>query len=442
MTTSDLISRDLRHIWHPCSQMKDYEAFPPLIIKKAYGSYIELENGHKLIDAISSWWCKSLGHGHPRLKRALQNQLERFEHVILANTSSDIIVKLAEKLAQLSPSLDKIFYAGDASCAIEIAMKMSLHSRQIQGEQKRCRFLALSNGYHGETMAALSASDVGLFRDPYQAMLLDIQFIGPLPYVNNRHHPHWQDCSEQWPAIEQQLNRYQENTTALLVEPILQGAGGMRIYSPDLLRRLRQWTQQQGIHLIADEVMTGIGRTGTALACQHANIEPDFLCLSKGLTSGWLPFSTVHTSSKIYDLFYDDYAAGKSFLHSHTYCGNALAVSVALECLTIMEEEHIYQQVQSNESYLAELMEETAENTGCLNNIRYLGAMVAADLSTAQTEKRLGFKIYQKAVALGALLRPIGNTIYWLPPLNSDKDTLRQLQKITQQAILETIKHN
>ena len=413
-------------IWHPCSQMKDYETFKPLVINKAYGPYLELADGRKIIDAISSWWCKSLGHNHPRLKQALFKQAERFEHVILANTTNNTIEALAKKLSQLTHNLNKIFFAGDGSCAVEIAMKMSIHSRLLQGKCHKTQFMALLNSYHGETCGALSVSDLGLYRDPYKEILFNPIFIKNIPYINNKNDPLWNDCSDYWPAIEKQLNQHAKNTTAIIVEPIVQGAGGMLIYSKDFLYRLRQWTHKNNIHLIADEIMTGLGRTGLPLACQYANIEPDFLCLSKGLTGGWLPFSAVLTTNEIYNLFYHV----EPFLHSHTYTGNALAASVALECLTILEQENIYQQVQNNENYLYNLMFEIAENTKKLTNIRNIGAIVAADLIDGN-----GYAVYKKAVELGALLRPLGNTIYWLPPLNIGKQVLKELQNITQLAI-------
>jgi adenosylmethionine-8-amino-7-oxononanoate aminotransferase len=235
--------------------------------------------------------------------------------------------------------------------------------------------------------------------------------------------------------LVKQLEPLVDSTTAILIEPIVQGAGGMKIYSQDFLRRLRKWTQEHHIHLIADEIMTGIGRTGKMLACEHAAIEPDFICLAKGLTSGWLPLSAVLTSTEIYNLFYADYSAGKNFLHSHTQCGNALAVSVALETLNIMEEEKICTHVQMLEPMILKYMREIAETTGKLTNVRGIGAIVAADLMVKDQQRRIGFEIYQQAVKRGALLRPLGNTIYWLPPLNIEHNTLQDLKEITQAAI-------
>ena len=350
------ITGSLKYIWHPCSQMKDLTNFPPLVVEKASGSYLELKDGRKIIDAISSWWCKSLGHNHPRLKQALLRQLNYFEHVILANTTYEIIVKLSEKLAGLTKNLTKVSYASDGSCAVEMAMKMSLHARQHLGEPQRQEFMALSNSYHGETGLALSASDLGIYRHAYASILQTVPFIQNIPYVSGSEDPLWNDCSESWPNIEKQLNLHAEKLTAILVEPIVQGAGGMLVYSKDFLYRLRQWTLANNVHLIADECMTGIGRTGLPLACDQANIEPDFLCLSKGITAGWLPMSAMLTSNKIYDLFFDDYEKGKSFLHSHTHAGNALAAAVAFECLCIMEDENIYAQVKNLELHLKDLM--------------------------------------------------------------------------------------
>lgn len=433
----NLAARDHQHIWHPCSQMKDYETFKPLEVVRAEGCYLELNDGTNVIDAISSWWCKSLGHKHPRLLKALQHQANQFEHVIFANTTNKTIVDLSEKLCRLTSSLQKVFYAGDGSSAVEIAMKMSLHVRKIQDEPHKKLFLALENAYHGETFGALSVSDVGIYRDSYQAHLLPAHFISSVPYVEHVTNKNWLNCAENWAIIEKQLEQYREQTTAIIVEPIVQGAGGMKIYSQDLLRRLRAWTKLHGIHLIADEIMTGIGRTGKMLACEHATIEPDFLCLAKGLTSGYLPFSAMLTTQAIYDTFYADYELGKSFLHSHTYSGNALGASVALEVMKVMEEENICARVCGIETEMLMRMREIAQQTGRLKNVRGIGAMVAADLVCDEGE-RMGYRVYQAAVKKGALLRPLGNTIYWLPPFTIDSAALSRLQQITADAIVCT----
>jgi adenosylmethionine---8-amino-7-oxononanoate aminotransferase len=425
---------DLMHNWHPCSQMKDYEQFRPLVVNKAYGSYIELNDGRKIIDAISSWWCKSLGHNHPKLKIALKDQLEKFEHVIFANTTHQCIAELSRELCSLMPTLDKVFYAGDGSCAIETAMKMSLHFRALEGKQNKTKFVALRNGYHGETTGALSVSDLGIYRDPYKAMLFEPILIDPL-YISGSNDPNWDKADEHWKSVENQLQQCKDSVTAIIVEPILQGAGGMKVYSQDFLAKLAAFAKENDIHVIADEIMTGIGRTGKMLASQHAKITPDFICLSKGLTSGWMPFSAVLTTRNIYKAFYDDYEKGKSFLHSHTYSGNALGASVALATLSIIKEENFSNRANKLQTIMREHLNDIANKTGALTNIRGIGAVVAADLVNPKGTARLGYLLYQEALKLGALLRPLGNTIYWMPPLNIPIDTLHDLKRITLQAI-------
>ncbi|OGT37138.1 MAG: adenosylmethionine--8-amino-7-oxononanoate transaminase [Gammaproteobacteria bacterium RIFCSPHIGHO2_12_FULL_38_14] len=437
MQTNILLEKDHQTLFHPCSQMKDYETFKPLHVVSAQGDFLYLKNGQKIIDACSSWWCKSLGHGHPRLKAALIKQMEKFEHVILANTSNDIIVELSEQLAMLQPGLSKVFYAGDGSCAVEVALKMSVHARKITGESKRTLFAALENGYHGETAGALSVSDLGLYREPYLPLLFNTHFISPLPYVQTTENALWQNCEAVFHQVEEKLLPIAHQLTAIIIEPIVQGAGGMRFYSQDFLRRLRYFAKMHGIHLIADEIMSGLGRTGKMLACHHAMIQPDFVCLSKGLTAGWMPFSATLMTDAIYDLFYDDYQSGKSFLHSHTFSGNALAASLALEVLKITQEESLCARALEIGEIMRQNMQEIANKTGRLHNVRGVGAMVAADL-VIDGEMRLGYEIYKTATKLGALLRPLGNTIYWFPPLNVSFDTLGQLKDIT----LEAIKKN
>mgnify|MGYP006082278167 CR=1 FL=1 len=423
----------LKHIWYPCSQMKDYQDLPPIFVKKAQGSYLYLDDDTKIIDAISSWWCKSLGHQHPLIKKSIIEQLDKFEHIIGTNTISQTLTELSQKLSQLQPNLNKVFYAGDGSCAIEVAMKMSLHSRKLLGQNIRTDFISLSNGYHGETLATLSVSDVGLYKSPYKSLCFDCIHLGPLPYVSGENDPLWLDASHYWPAIEKQLEPYKNTATAILFEPILQGAGGMKIYSADLLKRLANYAAVHNIHLIADEIMTGLGRTGKTLACEHADITPDFICLSKALTAGSLAMSAILTSQTIYDLFYDDYATGKSFLHSNTYGGNALAAAAANAALDIHYAQNMNEQAILLGKQLLQGMCHVQSETGALSNLRQIGAMVAADLNLPIA--RAGFRLFKEAMRLGAFLRPLGNTLYWLPPLNTPFSVIEELCQITLDSI-------
>lgn len=420
----EIIEKSLKHIWYPAAKMEDYQIFKPQHIKRAYGSYIEMADGRQVIDAISSWWCKSLGHCHPRLQQALIEQIAKFEHVMQPHMAHETIANLSERLANLTKSLVKAFYASDGSTAIEIALKMSLHAQKNLGHLKKTKFMALSNGYHGETIATLSVSDLGKYNKPYKDLLFKSFFIPNLPYVSSINEPLWNECN--WQNTEDFLELHANELAAIIIEPIVQGAGGMKIYSQDFLKKLRAWTLKKGVYLIADEIMTGLGRTGKMLACQHSDIEPDFLCLSKGLTSGMLPLSVCMTTQEIYNLFYQK----DPFLHSNTHYGNSLAASVALEVLNIFEEEDII--AKSNQLNMLQKMQKIADETGLITNIRSIGAIVASDLVGVDS-----FKLYQRSLENGAILRPIGNCLYWLPPLNIEIDTLEALAEITKQSLLE-----
>lgn len=431
MVNHTLIERDLKHIWHPCTQMKDLQQTPPLIVNHAKGSYLYTDQG-PIIDALSSWWCKSLGHGHPTIIAAIKEQLDRFEHVISANTTHPLLVELGEKLAAISQK-QHVFFASDGSSAVEIAMKLALHANQLKGSPRN-EFIALQNSYHGETLGTLSVSDLGIYKEPYTGYGVKCHFLQAIPYVSNSNEFLWHNADFHWPQIKLALEKIKNKVCALIVEPIIQGAGGMRCYSADFLKKLANWAKENDIYFIADEIMTGLGRTGQWLACHHADIQPDLICLSKGLTAGTMPLSCVLIDKPIYDLFYDDYEKGKSFLHSHTYSGHALAISAALATIKVIETENMNEQAQKLGRFMQQQFQELAAITGKLNHIRSVGAMVAADLP-ARKNKRVGYQLYQEALKRGALLRPLGNTLYWLPPLNTDQQTIENLAEITLNSI-------
>lgn len=427
-----LIARDLKHVWHPCSQMKDFETSPPIIVQKAQGSYLYTNKG-PLIDAISSWWCKSLGHGHPAILSAIKKQLNRFEHVIGANTTNPELVKLAEELTEIT-SKQHVFFASDGSCAVEIAMKLALHATQLKGQSHKKQFIALKNGYHGETLGAMSVSDLGIYKAPYDSFGVSCHFIQDIPYINSQEDPLWSCCDSHWELISQQLEKIKGQVCAIIIEPLIQGAGGMLCYSADFLKKLAAWAKINNIYLIADEIMTGIGRTGEWLACNHAGIEPDLICLSKGLTSGSIPFSCVMIDNAIFNHFYSDYNEGKSFLHSHTYSGNPLAVCAALATIKTIKNEELLSKAKTLGQSMLTHLNQISDLSGKLKNIRGLGAVVAAELNT-ELNPRIGNEVYQQALDHGALIRPIGNTLYWLPPLNTDEHTIGKLAEITLHSI-------
>lgn len=437
MTLSDLQKLDLAHVWHPCSQMKDYEDFPPVEIVRASGSYMYTADGEPLIDAISSWWCKSLGHAHPEIKAAVMSQMERFEHIIAANTCSEVLTRLSARLASCFPGLDRCFYADNGSTAIEVALKMALQYQQQSGHGERTEVMSLKNGYHGETLFTLSVSDCGLYSSPYEKWMHKILKIEGIPYVCGADDPRWTDMGDvEWDVIESQLAGQRGRLAAILFEPILQGSGGMLVYSPDFLRRLRRWCSANGVLMIADEIMTGFGRTGEMFACHHAGITPDLVCVSKGLTSGYAPMAVTLCSSDLYNAFYDDYFSRKAFMHSNTFCGYALGAAAALAVFDIFEREQIVKRVQEAAPRLRARMEYIGKETGMFKNIRHIGFMAAADLvqkdgTPFDPRLRTGYRCFQAGVKLGAWLRPLGDTLYFLPPLNTSERTLDDLANIT-----------
>lgn len=397
---------------------------PPLQIVDAMGDYITLNTGEKLIDGIASWWCKVLGHKHPVLTQALKDQADRFEHVMLGGVVYDEVERLSKRLCDLT-RMDKVFYACDGSSAVEIALKMALHAQRLQG--RASKVMALENDYHGETCGALSVTDIAYFQKTYAPYLFKVDFLKSIPYVSGPHDPLWTDCSSVWPLIEAQLSAIAP--TIIIVESIVQGAIGMQVYSADFLSRLSAWALKNKAYLIVDEIMTGFGRTGKWFAYQHANIEPDFICVGKGLTAGYLPMSAVMTRQDIFLHFYSDDKAS-TFFHSHTFSGNALSVAVAHACLDTLIENDYVNKAAENSVWIFSLMHQLAEETHALRAVRGVGAMVAADLI-----RQSGADFYPRILKEGAFLRPIGQAIYWFLPLNTERAIWTALRDMTARAL-------
>ncbi len=450
--TLPLIERDLAVLWHPCSQMRDYQDFPPLEVVSAHGVWLTLADGRRLFDAISSWWCKSLGHGHPRLKAALIAQADKFEHVILANTTNDPVVTFCERLLAAANGLPsvywsaqaprgrqpghfgKVFFADNGSTAVEVALKLALQAQAQLGRPQRTRFAAFQNGYHGETVGALSVGDCGLYKNTFAPLLFPCTQLGPLPYRSGPEDPQWMDASTEWPAIQAQLDADADTLAAIIYEPVLQGAGGMRLYSPDLLRRLRVWADAHHVLLIADEIASGMGRCGAMLASHLAGLEamPDLAVVSKGLTGGFLPMATVLTTDRLYEVFIADWNAGRAFLHSNTYAGNALAVAVALAALDVYASNDVLGHVARAGPLLRQGLAELATEHAHLHDVRGIGMMAAVDLRAADgsplnPQQRTGWRFSRTAAQRGLLLRSLGDTCYLFPPLTTTAEEIRFL---------------
>ncbi len=452
----DLIARDLQVHWHPCVQSSDFAVFPPLEVVSASGCRLTLSDGRELLDAISSWWCKSLGHGHPRLRAALLAQAERFEHVIIANTTSKGLVRLCERLCAAANGqrpaawatgasevptgpagpghFTKVFFADSGSVGVEVALKMALQAQAQSGRPGRTRFAALAGGYHGETMGALSVGDCGLYKDTFAPLLFPCAQLGPLPLRSGPEDPRWLDAADAWPALERQLAPLAATLAAIIYEPVLQGAGGMRLYAPDLLVRLRHWADAHQVLLIADEILSGWGRCGTMLASHLAGplAMPDLAVVSKGLTGGFLPQAAVLTTTALSQAFAGAAGDGRAFLHSSTQGGNALAVAVAAAALDAYADEDVLGQVAAHGPRLRQGLSELARSRPYFSGVRGLGMMAAVDLRTAAggplpAAARSGWQVFRRAVARGALLRPLGDTLYLLPPLNTASADLERM---------------
>ena len=378
----DLVRRDLEVVWHPCTQMKDHEWLPMVPIARGSGPWLYDYDGRRYLDAISSWWVNLFGHANPRINAALTAQLGRLEHVLLAGFTHEPAVMLAERLTAIAPhGLTRCFYADNGSSAIEVALKMSFHFWRNRDRPRKRRFVTLSGSYHGETLGALAVGNVELYREIYQPLLMDV-LSAPSPDCYMREDGEsWEAHSRRtFTAMDALLARHADEVCAVIVEPLVQCAAGMRMYHPVYLELLRAACDRYGIHLIADEIAVGFGRTGTMFACEQAGIAPDFLCLSKGLTGGYLPLSVVLTGDTVFHAFYDEYSSQRAFLHSHSYTGNPLACTAALATLDIFAEDRVIERNRELGAHLGTRARELAELPH-VAEIRQTGMIVAVELA-------------------------------------------------------------
>ena len=441
-------SRDLEYIWHPAAQMKDYEELPPMVIERAKGVWLYDVHGKKYLDIISSWWCNLFGHCNPIINQAVKEQIDRLEHVIFANFSNEPAIRLAEELARIVPKgLAKFHFNDNGSSAVEAGLKMCFQYHLQTGHPERQKFMCLSEGYHGETIGALSVGSLDLYAQMYKPMMMEnIHVEAPdcfrCPYGEDRGHCQC-ECFEH---AEKAFAAHGKETAAIIVEPLLQGSAGMRVYPPLYLKKLRKLCDETGVLLIADEIATGFGRTGRMFACDHAGIAPDVMTISKGLTGGYLPMSVTVTTQAIYDAFYADYSEGKAFVHSHTYAGNPLASAAALAVQRIFRTQPIFENASVNAKWLTARMEAELLPHPNVGEIRHIGLIHAFELvadkktkAPLPAAKRTGYEIYRRALAHGLLLRPIGDVLYFNPPLNITQPELDTALNLAKTALCEVL---
>ncbi|WP_283698615.1 adenosylmethionine--8-amino-7-oxononanoate transaminase [Clostridium perfringens] len=444
----ELIKKDLEYIWHPCSQMKDYEELKPIIIKKGKGPYLYDLDDKKYLDCVSSWWCNLFGHSNERINNALKKQVDKLEHVIFANFSNLPAIELSERLIKLTGDrLNKVFFCDNGSSAVEAAIKMSFHYHKQSGKEKKRKFLALEDAYHGETLGALSMGDLDIYSSVYKPLMIDVTRVKAPNCYRCEFSKDRESCScECFSYIEEELERNSDSISGVIIEPLVQAAAGMKIYPPIYLKKLRDACDKYDVHFIADEIAVGFGRTGKMFATEHGNVCPDFMCLSKGLTGGYMPMALLLTGNKIYDCFYDDYNKHKAFMHSHTYSGNALGAAIAIEVLNIFEDENILKMVNEKGKFLKENLNSALKNHKNVGEIRTIGMINAIELikdkkikKAFSNDLRIGYKIYKKALERGLLLRPLGDVLYFNPPYIITEEDMIFMIETTKKCIEEVL---
>lgn len=432
--------------------MREHPHTLPLVpIARGDGAWLIGHDGRHYLDAVSSWWTNLFGHAEPRIGAAIAQQAGRLEQVMLAGFTHAPAVQLAERLLAIAPRqpdrapLAKVFYADNGSAGVEVALKMAFHYFHNRDEHRRTRFIALENGYHGETIGALSVGDIPLYRRVYAPLLLESIFApSPDAYLAEPGQSAEDYALQAADALQHLLEQSPGEICALILEPRVQCAGGMRMYHPAYLRRARELCDAHGVFLIADEIATGFGRTGTLFACEQAGVMPDLLCLSKGLTGGFLPLSAVLATQQLYDAFLDD-SRERAFLHSHSYTGNPLACAAALATLQIFADDDIIARNQRTAAHMTQLAAQISEHSA-VADVRQAGMIVAFELTQGGDKRtpfpaaaRVGLQAYRAALARGVVLRPLGDVLYWMPPYCVDDAQLALLADTTRHAIAKAV---
>jgi len=439
----DWLARSQAAVWHPCTQMRHHAdagspAHLPLVpIARGSGAWLYDFDGKRYLDGISSWWTNLFGHANPRINAALKEQLETLEHVMLAGFTHQPVVELSERLSALTGGvLGHAFYASDGASATEIALKMSFHYWQNSGRPEKTGFLCLAGSYHGETVGALAVTDVAIFKDAYAPL---IRAAATVPSPDARQARDGETPTEvarrAAAALEAHLAQHHATIAALIVEPLIQCASGMAMYDPEYLRLARSLCDRYDVHLICDEIAVGCGRTGTFFAHDQADIRPDFICLSKGISGGYLPLSIVLTTDAVYGAFYDD-ATARGFLHSHSYTGNALACRAALATLDIFREDDVLKQNIDRAQKLWNALAPLAEHPQ-VTHLRQRGMIIAFDVKSG--DPAFSRRFYRSALANEALIRPIGNTVYLMPPYIVGDEEIAHLGQATANALNEAL---
>ncbi|MET0322884.1 MAG: adenosylmethionine--8-amino-7-oxononanoate transaminase [Duganella sp.] len=422
---SDWVARSLRSVWHPCTQMQHHETIPLISVKRGKGAWLYDHEDRRYLDAISSWWVNLFGHANPRINAALKDQLDMLEHAMLAGFTHEPVIELSEKLSALTGHvLGHSFYASDGASAVEIALKMSFHSWRNHGKTDKQEFVCLKGSYHGETIGALAVTDVALFKDAYGPLLRASQTVMSPDARQARDGETAEEMARRAAAdVERLFSEKADRIAAIIIEPLVQCATGMAMHDPLYLQLVRALCDRYSVHLILDEIAVGCGRTGTFFACEQAGVWPDFVCLSKGISGGYLPLSLVMTRDDIYQAFYSNDVT-RGFLHSHSYTGNPLACRAALATLQIFEEDDVLNANRVKSAKLTAALQPLAQHDK-VRNFRNRGMIWAFDAIDAAPD--FSRRFFATAVEHELLMRPIGSTVYLMPPYILDDEEIAGL---------------
>ena len=451
MDNSNWIEKDLKYVWHPDTQMKQYEGenYKPTLIERGEGIYVYDAEGKKYIDAVSSWWVNTLGHSVKRLNNVLTEQANQIEHILLADFTHQPAIELAERLIKLAGKpFSKVFYSDDGSTANEVAIKMAYQYWYQKGKPEKKYFVSMTDSYHGDTLGTVSVGGIDIYKKIFNPLVFEtLKVCAPYCYRCPKNCTRNNCNFECFQEVENLFKEKHNEIAAIIVEPLVQGAAGMRIYPVEYLKKLRTLCDKYDILLIDDEVAMAFGRTGKYFAFEHAQIKPDIFCVAKGITAGYVPLAATITTDKIYNAFYDDFSKLKTFYHGHSFTGNPIACAIANETLKIMEEENIIESLKDKSEFLKASMQKFKDlkHVGDIRHIGLLGAIeLVQDKETKEPynfAERIGHKVFLEAMKRGAILRPIGNIIYFLPPLIITKEEIEILTQIAYNSI-KTVTEN
>jgi adenosylmethionine-8-amino-7-oxononanoate aminotransferase len=411
---------DKRFLWHPFTQQRDWCEEEPVVIEGAEGTDLIDTDGRRYIDGVSSLWCNVHGHRHPLIDEAIRAQLDRVAHSTMLGLTHPAAAELAARLVDLAPpGLERVFYSESGSTAVEIALKMAFQYWRQSGADARTSFVTLDGAYHGDTLGSVSVGGIDLFHGAFGPLLFDAHRVAP------------GDAE----ALERVLDLHTSEIAAVVVEPLVQGASGIRVQPPGFLRRVRELCDAHGLLLICDEVATGFGRTGTMFACEQERVSPDLLCLGKGLTGGYLPLAATLATERVYEGFLGAAEDGRTFFHGHTFTGNPLGCAAALASLEVFDRESTLLRLQPKIRMLGELLEDVAamEQVG---EVRGRGFMVGIDLGDHDPALKVGHRVVVEARARGVIVRPLGDVVVLMPPLSISKADLRRLVAVVAEAIV------